>query len=202
MEALVALARPRTHLSGGARRADRRRLARCDAVSARLAELHAIGAVLTGAAELVGRGWVQNCWFTVATLRGERLLTAYDVRHAVEQPVTGACLVGSIVHSSGQPASSQLVQRTLDLTWHALRDDAERPSVLCPAPPVRAMRLRDLTRWNDRPGRAQQEVVDLLQRTGHLAALHTAAYRADRASLTATATPHPNDRRSGLTLSG
>ena len=182
MEALVPLARPRTRRSGGDRRADRRRLARCDAVSARLAELHAIEAVLTGAAELVGRGWVQNGWFTTATPRGGRLLTTYDVRHAVEQPVTGACLVGSIVHSSGQPATSQLVQRTLDLTWHALRDDAERPAVLCPAPPVRAMRLRDLTRWNDRPGRAQDEVVDLLRRTGHLAALHTAAYRSERAA--------------------
>jgi hypothetical protein len=143
-----------------------------------------MAAVLRSAAELVGRGWVQDGWFTVATLRGERLLTAYDVRQAIEQPVTGACLVGSIVHSSGAPATSQLVQRTLDLTWHALRDDAERPSVLCPAPPVRAMRLRDLTHWNDRPGRSSDEVVDLLHRTGHLADQHAAAYRAERATLT------------------
>lgn len=185
MDALVTAARPRTLPSRADRRADRRRLARCDAVSARLAELHAIGAVLTDAAELVGHGWVQNAWFSVASLRGERLLSAYDVRHPVEHPVTGACLVGSIVHSSGAPATSQLVQRTLDLTWHALHDDSERPSVLCPAPPVRAMRLRDLTRWNDRPGRSQGEAVDLLHRTRALAGLHTEAYRTEQAALTA-----------------
>jgi hypothetical protein len=184
MDALVTAARPRTLPSRADRRADRRRLARCDAVSARLAELHAIGAVLTDAAELVGHGWVQNAWFSVGSLRGERLLTAYDVRHTLEQPVTGACLVGSIVHSSGAPATSQLVQRTLDLTWHALRDDSERPMVLCPAPPVRAMRLRDLTRWNDRRGRSQGEVVDLLHRTRDLADRHGAAYRTEQAALT------------------
>lgn len=171
----------------GDERAERRRLARCDAVSARLAELHAIGSVLTRAAEVVSHGWVQGGWFTVADPRGEVLLLAYDVRRPAEQPITGACLVGSIVHSSGEPATSQLVQRTLDLTWHALRDDLDRPSVLCPAPPVRAMRLRDLTRWNDRPGRSQDEVVDLLHRTGALADRHAAAYRAERTALTPAA---------------
>lgn len=185
METSVTAARPRTLALRADRRADRRRLARCDTVSARLAELHAIGSVLGDAAALVGHGWVQNAWFRVASLRGDVLLSAYDVRHAVEQPVTGACLVGSIVHSSGAPATSQLVQRTLDLTWHALRDDSERPGVLCPAPPVRAMRLRDLTRWNDRPGRSQREVVDLLDRTRDLAALHAEAYRTEQAALTA-----------------
>ena len=185
MDALVTAARPRTLPTRADRRADRRRLARCDAVSARLAELHAIGVVLAEAAALVDHGWVQDGWFSVATPRGQRLLTAYDVRHTVQQPVTGACLVGAIVHSSAMPATSQLVQRTLDLTWHALRDDSERPAVLCPAPPVRAMRLRDLTRWNDRPGRSQDEVVDLLHRSSDLAGQHTATYRTEQTALTA-----------------
>ena len=187
MDALVAASVPQAHLSRAAlaadRRAERKRLARCDAVSARLAELRAIVTVLTDAREIVRHGWVQHGWFTVATPVGERLLTTFDVRRVTEQPVTGACLVGSIVAASGEPATSQLVQRTLDLTWHALREDDDRPPVLCPAPSVRAMRLRDLTRWNDRDGRSQGEVVGLLHRTGHLAIGHAEAYRAERAAL-------------------
>jgi hypothetical protein len=163
------------------RRADQRRLARCDAASARLAELHTMRGVLTEAAELVRHGWVQGGWFTVGTPTGEVVLTAYDLRLVETYPVTGACLVGSIVHAAGGPqrAHSQLVQRTLDLTWHALRDDAEPPGVLCPAPPVRAMRLLDLTRWNDASGRAQADVVDLLGATHHLADLHAHATAAE-----------------------
>jgi hypothetical protein len=163
------------------RRADQRRLARCDAASARLAELHTMRGVLTEAAEVVRHGWVQGGWFTVGTPTGEVVLTAYDLRLVETYPVTGACLVGSIVHAAGGPqrAHSQLVQRTLDLTWHALRDDAEPPGVLCPAPPVRAMRLLDLTRWNDARGRAQADVVHLLDATRHLADRHALATHAE-----------------------
>jgi hypothetical protein len=187
MDALVAATRPPTSRTGrkAERRAERTWLARCDTVAARLAELHAMVTVLSDACDVVRHGWVQNGWFTVATPRGERLLLTYDAHRVTEQPITGACLVGSIVAAGGAPASSQLVQRTLDLTWHALHEDADRPAVLCPAPPVRAMRLRDLTRWNDHPRRQQDEVVDLLDRAGTLAATHAAAYRTERDSLVA-----------------
>ena len=59
----------------------------------------------------------------------------------------------SIVLAAGGPdhARTQLVQRTLDLTWHDLRDDSEPSSVLCPSPQVRTLRLLDLTHWNDAP---------------------------------------------------
>ena len=164
------------------RSADLRRLARRDAVSARLAELHTIGVVLSDAAELVAHGWVQGGWFSVGTPTGEVVLTAYDLRLVQTYPVTGACLVGSIVHAAGGPeqAQSQLVQRTLDLTWHALRDDTA-PAVRCPAPPVRALRLLDLTRWNDARGRAQSDVVDLLGAARHLADVHALAGRREQA---------------------
>ncbi|HEY3529447.1 MAG TPA: hypothetical protein VGK78_09870 [Nocardioides sp.] len=155
-------------------RRERLRLARCDAVAARLAELHAIADLLAEAAAVVRSGWVQNAWFAVATPQGERLLTAHQVKHVYVYPVTGACLAGSIVLAAGGPdqATTQLVQRSLDLTWHALRDDAEPPAVLCPSPPVRTMRLRDLTRWNDAPGRTRTEVTDLLSSARDLAARH------------------------------
>jgi hypothetical protein len=155
-------------------RAERRRLAECDAASARLGELHAIGELLADAASVVEHGWVQDAWFAVATPRGPRLLTARLVRHVYQYPVTGACLAGAVVLAAGGPdqARTQLVQRTLDLTWYALRDDSEPPAVLCPSPPVRTLRLLDLTRWNDAPGRIQSEVVDLLGSAGRLAEAH------------------------------
>src|SRR5919202_1572201 len=107
------------------RRAERRRLKRQDALSGQLAELHAICALLEQAADVVSAGWVQGAWFTVATPRGKRAVTAYGLSMAESSPVTGACLVGAIVQAAGGPATvrSQLVQRTLDVTWHALRED-------------------------------------------------------------------------------
>ena len=157
-----------------ANRAERRHLVDHDASSARLAELHAVRCLLSDAASVIGQGWIQNAWFAVATPRGERLLTAHEVRHVYAYPVTGACLAGAIVLAAGGPdqARTQLVQRTLDLTWHALRDDPEPPAVLCPSPPVRSLRLLDLTRWNDAPGRSSTAVLDLLGATRRLADQH------------------------------
>ena len=85
------------------------------------------------------------------------------------QPVAEAA---EIVHAAGGPSTvhTQLVQRTLDLTWHALYEDAHEPVRWCPAPPVRAAHVRDLTRWNDHPRRTADEVVGLL---------HTAQHHAD-----------------------
>ena len=107
-------------------------------------------------------------------------LTAYDVDRADREPVSGACLVGGIVHAAGGPRAvrSQLVQRTLDLTWHVLREDERTPVRWCPAPPVRAAHVRDLTRWNDHPRRTVADVRALLERAVHTADLQIAACRA------------------------
>jgi hypothetical protein len=175
MHALLTAHRPTRAPVPPPSRGERRRLARCDAVAARLAELHAIDDLLSEAAAVIGSGWVQNAWFAVATPRGERLLTAHQVRQVYVYPVTGACLAGSIVLAAGGPdlAATQLVQRTLDLTWHALHDDLEPPAVLCPSPPVRALRLLDLTRWNDTAGRSRADVTDLLGAARDLVKLQT-----------------------------
>jgi hypothetical protein len=183
---LVTRCRPLVRPARADRRAERRRLARCDALSSRLAELHAIRVVLARAAETVSHGWVQGGWFSVDTPTGEVMVTAYDVRLVRDHPVTGACLVGGIVEAAGGPAAArtQLVQRTLDLTWHALRDDSAPPAALVPTPPVRTMRLLDLTRWNDSPGRTRTEAVDLLRAARRLAELHSDACRVERLALT------------------
>ena len=146
------------------RRGQRRRLDRQDRVSAQLAELHAIRVLLEQAADVVRHGWVQGSWFSVATARGQHAVTAYDLHLLVDQPVSGACLVGSVVHAAGGPATvgSQRVQRTLDVVWHALREDPDRPVRWCPGPSRRMVHVLDLTAWNDSAGRTQDEVVDLL----------------------------------------
>jgi hypothetical protein len=159
-----------------ARRAERRRLERQDALSRRLAELGMIRGLLEQAVGIVRAGWVQGAWFTVAAPGGDRAVTTYDLRAAVSQPVTGACLVGSVVQAAGGPVEvrSQLVQRTLDVVWHALREDPGRPVRWCPGPCARMMHVLEMTFWNDAPGRTQDEVADLL-----VAARQTAEAQSD-----------------------
>jgi len=167
------------------RRAQRRRLKRHDALSAQLAELFAIRTLLVQAEAIVGDGWIQGAWFTVSTPRGRRAVTVYDLRLATTRPVIGACLVGAVVQAAGGPrtARSQQVQRTLDVTWHALREDPDRPVRWSPGPDVRMMQVLDLTRWNDAPGRTQGEVVDLLVAAQQAAVVQGDLCRAEQANL-------------------
>lgn len=165
MSAVIAAYDQPTRLARRERRAERRRLKQHDALSRQLAELHAIDALLEQAAAVVNAGWVQGAWFTViAAGGGERDVTAYDLPLVMDRPVVSACLIGGVVQAAGGPATvrSQLVQRTLDLLWHTLRQDPERPVRWCPGPQLRAMGLLQLTHWNDAPGRTQGEVVNLL----------------------------------------
>ncbi len=166
-------------------RVQRRRLHRHDVLSARLAELHAIDALLGQAAEVVGAGWVQGAWFTVATRNGGRAVTAYDLGLVMDRPVTGACLVGAVVEGAGGPATvrSQLVQRTLDLLWHTLREGPDRPVQWCPGPRLRTMAVLELTYWNDAPGRKRDDVVDLLRSAQHTVEGQRDLCRAEQAEL-------------------
>jgi hypothetical protein len=169
------------------RRAERRRLRRLDAISTRLAELHAIGELLERSADVVRHGWVQGAWFTVLDGDDTRAVTAYHLKAAVERPVTGACMVGAVVHAAGGPAAvkSQLVQRTLDLLWHTLREGAEQPVRWCPGPHVRMMQVVELTHWNDRPGRTQGEVAGLLESARTAVDVQRGLCRTERAELAA-----------------
>jgi len=173
------------------RRAERRRLKHLDALSARLAELHSIRALLEQSAAVVGDGWIQGAWFSVATPDGKRTVTAYDLRQAVDRPVIGACLVGAVVEAAGGPATvrSQLVQRTLDLVWHALREDPDRPVRWCPGPRVRMMQVLELTRWNDARERTQDQVVDLLVSAQRSAEVQRDLCRAEQEALEAQPVP-------------
>ena len=185
MSVITAPSEPRTRRVRRERRAERRRLKQQDALSAQLAELHAIRALLEKAAEVVGEGWVQGAWFTVATAEGTRAVTAYDLPVLGYRPVTGACLVGSVVEAAGGPATvrSQLVQRTLDLVWHTLREDPERPVRWCPGPRMRMLGLLELTSWNDAPERTQGQVVELLEAGQSTADVQRDLCRAEQATL-------------------
>jgi hypothetical protein len=184
MATLIAPPQRSTRPTRRERRAERRRLKRLDALAAQLADLHTIGELLGQAAGVVGAGWVQRAWFTVETPGGARPLTAYDVGLAEDLPVVGACLVGAVVHAAGGPATvrSQLVQRSLELTWHTLREP-DRPVRWCPGPGLRMMTVLDLTHWNDAPGRTRDEVVGLLVAAQHSAAAQQATARAERMEL-------------------
>jgi hypothetical protein len=158
-------------LRGRARQ--RRRLAAQDRVSAQLAELHQIRLILAGASALVSTGWVQNGWFSYRDEQGRQcVVDAHNLHRLAGRPISGACLVGAIVQAGGglPAARSQAVQRSLDLTWQVLYHGAKAPLDFCPAPAVRAARVRDLTAWNDRPHRNVQDVMTLLDAVDRAAA--------------------------------
>jgi hypothetical protein len=145
---------------------ERRRLAEQDRRTARLAELHHIGSVLGGAETVIRTGWTQGTLYACVDDRGRS--QSVDPR---EGGFDEACLVGAVVHAAGGPevATGQLAQRTLDLIWHALYRGPARPMGGCPPPGVRAARVADLARWNDRRDRSRAEVLALLSVSGALA---------------------------------
>jgi hypothetical protein len=129
----------------GRRIAERRRLARHDRITACLAELHSARALLADAATVVEAGWIQDGWFAYRDEQGRQRL------------------VGAIVHAGGglAAARSEPVQHALDLTWQALFRGTD-PVGYCPSPASRTVRVRELSRWNDRPSRTAGEVLALL----------------------------------------
>ena len=148
------------------RRADRRRLTRYDLHGAQRAGLHTIAALVGEARQLVDAGWVQSGWFVVRGVDGQpQVVTAYNAHRIGHRPVVAACLVGAVVQAGGglSAVHTQPVQRALDLTWHTLFADGREPVRWCPAPQVRALHVRDLTRWNDQQGRTRAEVSELLR---------------------------------------
>lgn len=167
------------------RRAARRRLRKVDALSAQLAELHTIRALLEQAGEIVRRGWIQGAWFAVDVGGRTRAVTALELRLTRDHPVTGACLVGAVVQAGGGPEAvrSQPVQRALDLVWHSLREDSGQPVRWGPGPPVRMMHVLDLTHWNDAPERTRGDVVGLLQSSVATADAQRERCRSERAVL-------------------
>ena len=168
------------------RRDERRRLARHVVLSARLAELARISELLVSAQAIVGEGWVQHAWFRYRDSEDRvRLATVHDLGRMAGRPVVGACLVGAEVQAGGGPqaATSQLVARSLDLTWHTLQIRHLRVVTLSIRTGVpRAQALRALS------DRAQiveirRLVTALLQATTRTARLESGRVREERLAL-------------------
>jgi hypothetical protein len=148
-----------------------------DSAAARLRQLDEVLEVLAAARSVVEDGWVQDAWFAVRP--GSQPAPAppaarvsssssYLDRH----DLAGACLVGAVVHAVRlrHPGDSRAevdgVGPAIDVLWDALQESrglGSRGVAGRVAPPaVRAVRVRDLTRWNDQRGRSRREVLDLL----------------------------------------
>ena len=162
-------------------RRELRRLRDRDRRSARLAELHGLRALVLVARDLVRAGWLQGAWAAYPAEGGATRLvvSSHDLAPGLDEPV-GLCLVGALVSAGGGPAAAreQPVQRALDLTWHALHGDPAAPVRWCPSPPERAAHVRELTRWNDEPGRTAADVVNLLGSAEQRAIREIRRYRA------------------------
>lgn len=147
-------------------RHERRRLAEADRRTAQLAELDRIAGLLSAAGAIVARGWLQCGWYRYAGPDGAlRTATTRPAGRGEQEELAGAWLVGAILQAGGGPgeAHSQLVQRTLDVIWHAAFADPGQPVRWCPPPAERAIRIHELIGWNDRPGRTRAEVVELIE---------------------------------------
>lgn len=147
------------------RLAARRSAARARRLAAHLQELDELGHLLSEARAVVEHGWIQHAWFAYVDDRGlTRRASSAAAVDVAGRPLVGACLVGSVVYAAGGPHAvhAQPVQRALDLVWHALAVDEGAAVLWCPAPDVRMGRVRDLTSWNDSPGRTAEQVASLL----------------------------------------
>jgi hypothetical protein len=118
-----------------------------DLRSDRLRRLGDVCVVLEAARGIIERGWLQGTWSVPGA----------------------ACLVGAVVQvtSADDPAAGLIdAAPALDLLWDAWQESRGLggPGVAGRAAPpeVRAARIRDLTRWNDRPGRSREDVLRLL----------------------------------------
>jgi hypothetical protein len=150
---------------------------RYDSVAARLRQLDEVLEVLATARSVVEDGWVQDAWFAVR--RGSRpapappaAMVSSSLSYPDRDDLAGACLVGAVVHAvrlrhpGDARAEVDGVGPAIDVLWDALQESrglGSRGVAGRVAPPaVRAARVRDLTRWNDRRGRSRGDVLDLL----------------------------------------
>jgi hypothetical protein len=157
---------------------DRLLPARGDTELERIRQLEGARAVLERARALITEGWVQDAFYVVRGRNGEnRPVSPFGLLLLTRSDVVGACLVGAVAH-----ASSSIDRRerrghaavAIDTLWQTLAEDTE-PSTLAEAvhPAARAVRVRELARWNDEPGRSRDDVIGLLDRAVSRTILHS-----------------------------
>ena len=184
-------------LRRGDRRRQRRRLAERERLVSRLGELSDIDRLLTSAQDVVEHGWVQDVWFTYRTGTGTvvgSFAEAGPLSPGSPQDVgwVAGCLVSAVRragHTGGH--SRQVVERSLDATWHALHSHgrADERVRWCPAPEIRDVHVHDLARWNDRHGRTADDVTALLGATRTVTAAERLHAVADLREVSARCVP-------------
>jgi hypothetical protein len=143
-------------------RRERRRLAEIDRVAAHRALLVRTASALEAADRVVETGWLQDRWFAWRD-PDERTYAAGSAGASTAplDAVTAACLVGALV--AGSRDASPVLRSSVEATWHALRRSTG-PVDWIRSPAVAESHVRELTFWNDRPGRSAGEVRELLER--------------------------------------
>jgi hypothetical protein len=123
--------------------------------------------VLEDARAVIAQGWIQEHWF--ARRPAPYRLGVQSRPSDGLGDVAAACLVGAVVYAAQQRGSGdQLVKAgpALDYLWDAWQESRGLggTEVAGRAAPweLRMARVRDLTRWNDQPGRTREEVLGLV----------------------------------------
>ncbi|MGK5682168.1 DUF6197 family protein [Actinoplanes sp. URMC 104] len=127
--------------------------------------------VLSATRTVISRGWTQHTWYVTRPPAGRRRLSELFLPARLDRSqVVGACLVGGVLQGAWQLSPRpEYAYPAIDALWRTLFEagaaagaDPVGPPV---SPVVRAARVRDLTTWNDRPYRTQDEVVRLVELT-------------------------------------
>ena len=124
-------------------------------------------AVLVGARALIARGWLQGGWYVLQAPDGRRrFVGAGSLTRRSFGEIVQSCLVGAVVESARWHTSEKgAAGPAIDTLWHELGELSGHRARLEPWPPtpdLRSREVRDLTMWNDTPGRTREEVLRLL----------------------------------------
>ena len=126
-------------------------------------------AVLEHARAIVEAGWVQNRWCVEPSAPAAAASAGADAT-ATTDGTAQACLVGAVALAlrARHPQADLAVDTgpALAYVWDAVHEGQGWRGAAGRSAPyhARIMRMRDLARWNDEPGRRRDEVLAALDR--------------------------------------
>lgn len=119
----------------------------------------------------VAAGWVQGGWWARPAADGQQILaTGLAAGLSVPQPGGAVCLVGALVQAGAGSGGESEAGRAIDVAYDALWESRSQPAAPGPglltvsSPEVRRAKTQALARWNDTPGRTNDEVLAVLDR--------------------------------------
>ncbi len=126
--------------------------------------------VLDAARTELQRGWSQHGWHvTQDAAGGHRAVTGqqFGFTRLDRTQVVSSCLVGAVLQAGWWYSDrSEDSAPAIDALWNGLQvltgQGAPTPIERVCSPVVRTGRVRELTRWNDQPGRSRDDVLLLL----------------------------------------